>query len=81
MRFTLQKLCVSGTSISRNCLLATPLERLKSDSRRERTSGSRATTRQVGAGAVWQYAITAAATYPPNKPAITTKITSVVLSS
>jgi hypothetical protein len=54
---------------------------LKSDSRRERTSGSRATTRQVGAGAVWQYAITAAATYPPNKPAITTKITSVVLSS
>ena len=63
MRFTLQKLCVSGTSISKKCLLATSIsERLKSDSRSESASGNLATTRHVGAGAVWQYAITAAAT-------------------
>mmetsp|Transcript_2785 Transcript_2785/g.10676 ORF Transcript_2785/g.10676 Transcript_2785/m.10676 type:complete len:201 (-) Transcript_2785:713-1315(-) len=82
MRLTLQKLCVSGTSISRNCVVNTSRSpRLKRLSRSCNTSGNRATTTHVGAGELWQYAITAAARYPPNNPASTTRITRVVLSS
>ena len=82
IRFTLQKLCTSGTSTSTNCFIfVSSSDRLNSTSRSTSTSGSRTTIVQLGCGGDWKYAMVAAARYPPTSSAKTTKITSVVLSS
>jgi len=51
IRFTLQKLCTSGTSISMNSFArVSSSDRLKSTSRSSSTSGSRATILHDGCG-------------------------------